>query len=241
MTSRPIVEITVSAPVDQVWRALREPAQIAKWFGWDADSLPAEIEFIFVTHAIADDAARTLRWDGQPTWFEVEDRSGQAVVRLVRAAPAGDAEWADVFDEMTQGWIAFIYQLKLFLDRHLDDQRRTIFFAGTPKEGQPLLIPALNLTSAASAVLIAPLKVQGSVYYRTAFQIGISVPAYGDGLVTAIDAPPTTKHPRGAVSLTITTYGLADADFAAAEAAWRAWLHAHYESVKLPHGDEHVA
>jgi hypothetical protein len=200
MTSRPILEVTVSASVDQVWRALREPAQIAQWFGWDAESLPAEIDFIFVEHAIVDDAARTLKWDGQPSWFEVEDRGGQAVVRLVRAAPAGDADWDDIFDDMTQGWIAFIYQLKLYLDRHADDRRRTVFFAGAPRPGASLLIPALGLASAAGTVAIAALAdpVTGSTFYRTRFQLGVAVPAYGDGLISIIDAPPTPKRPRGA-------------------------------------------
>lgn len=234
MTSRPILEVTVSAPVDDVWRALREPAQIAKWFGWDADSLPSEIEYIFVTHANVDDAAHTIKWDGQPG-FEVEARGSETVVRLVRAAPAADASWEDVFDDLTQGWIAFIYQLKLFLERHAADQRRTIFFAGAPKEGELLLLPALNLTSASTAVLLSPLKLEGTVYYRTRFQLGISVPSYGDGLVLIIDAPPTTKNPRGAVSLTITTYGMSDADFAAAESTWRSWLNAHYDAIKLHH------
>lgn len=30
-----IVEVTVAAPPDAVWRALRDPAEIRRWHGWE--------------------------------------------------------------------------------------------------------------------------------------------------------------------------------------------------------------
>ena len=51
MEDHVLVEVTVPAPADAVWAALRDPQKIKQWFGWDADTLKDEIDFIFVTHA----------------------------------------------------------------------------------------------------------------------------------------------------------------------------------------------
>lgn len=41
-SDRVIVDILVVAPIDVVWRALREPAEINRWFGWDYPQLAEE-------------------------------------------------------------------------------------------------------------------------------------------------------------------------------------------------------
>ena len=43
-----IVDLMIAAPVGVVWSALRDTAQIANWFGWEAPSLAEEIQFIFI-------------------------------------------------------------------------------------------------------------------------------------------------------------------------------------------------
>jgi uncharacterized protein YndB with AHSA1/START domain len=43
---RLLIEVTMAAPVDAVWRALRDPAEIRRWFGWDYDGLDEEIRLI---------------------------------------------------------------------------------------------------------------------------------------------------------------------------------------------------
>ena len=72
MEDHVLVEVTVPAPADTVWAALRDPQQIKQWFGWDADGLADEIDFIFVTHAEADEARRTVTFVGIPDRYEVE-------------------------------------------------------------------------------------------------------------------------------------------------------------------------
>ena len=66
MEDHVLVEVTVPAPADAVWAALRDPEKIKDWFGWDTDGLKDEIDFIFVTHAEADDARRVVTFvDGR--------------------------------------------------------------------------------------------------------------------------------------------------------------------------------
>ena len=39
MEDHVLVEVTVPAPADAVWAALRDPAKIKDWFGWETDGL----------------------------------------------------------------------------------------------------------------------------------------------------------------------------------------------------------
>lgn len=238
---RVLVEVTVPAPADAVWAALRDPERIKTWFGWDAETLKDEIDFIFVKHAVADEAARTIVFEGTQDRYEVEAKGAESIVRVVRAAPA-DADWSDIFDAMTEGWIAFTEQLRFAFARHAGEQRRTVFFAGVPK-ADDLLMLALGLTGTPApgepwAGAIGPeASGAGQVWHLGRHQTGVTVDGFGDGLLVAMERAPDEKHPKGEVSLTLTTYGLSDADFAALEGRWKGWWDERFSSVALPSGD----
>ena len=234
MEDHVLVEVTVPAPADVVWAALRDPQQIKQWFGWDADTLKDEIDFIFVTHAEADEAARTVTFVGVPDRYEVEARGETSLVRVVRSAPAG-TDWSDVFDGMIEGWISFTWQLAFALARHGLQPRRTIFFSGPPRAdrlGRSLL--GLDAAPAAGepwAGPIGPDVSAGEVWFTARHQMGVTVEAWGDGLLVVVDQPPTGEKPRGSTMLTLTTYGLSDAAFTELQARWQAWWDPRFETV----------
>lgn len=227
MEDHVLVEVTVPAPADAVWAALRDPQQIKNWFGWDTDGLKDEIDFIFVTHAEADEARRTVTFVGVNDRYEVEAAGDDSsLVRVVRSAPAG--EWTDVFDGMIEGWISFTQQLAFAFARHPGQTRRTIFFSGPPRANQ-LGRSALGLDAAPSpgkpwAMRLGPDEASGQVWFVSHHQIGLTVDAWGDGLLVVAESPPKAdKRPRGATMLTLTTYGLSDAAFAELETRWKSW------------------
>ena len=232
-----LVEVTVAAPADAVWAALRDPKQIANWFGWDTDALKDEIDFIFVTHAEADEARRTVTFVGVNDRYEVEARGETSLVRVVRSAPAG--EWADVFDGMIEGWISFTQQLAFAFARHPGQTRRTIFFSGPPRAAQ-LGRSLLGLDAAPAPgepyrMPLGPDDASGQVWFVSRHQIGVTVDAWGDGLLVVAESPPKAdKRPRGATMLTLTTYGLSDAAFADLEDRWKTWWEARFENA-APH------
>jgi hypothetical protein len=234
MEDHVLVEVTVPAPAEAVWAALRDPQQIKNWFGWDADSLKDEIDFIFVTHAEADEARRTVTFVGVNDRYEVEARGETSVVRVVRSAPVG--EWTDVFDGMIEGWISFTWQLAFAFARHPGQTRRTIFLSGPPRADQ-LGRSLLGLDAAPapgepySMPLGANADAAGQVWFTARHQIGVTVDAWGDGLLVVLDQPPTEKKPRGSTMLTLTTYGLSDAAFADLERRWKAWWDQRFETV----------
>jgi uncharacterized protein YndB with AHSA1/START domain len=78
MSDPVIAEVEVAAPADAVWRALREPAEIRRWFGWDYEGLDEEIRQIFVDGAKADDGAE---WFSSPHQRGVVREDGALVIR----------------------------------------------------------------------------------------------------------------------------------------------------------------
>ena len=73
----------------------------------------------------------------------------------------------------------------------------------------------------------------GTVRYRTAGQLGLTVDGYGDGLLIVATRPVTAKSHFGGGQIVITTYGITDAAFAAARDRWTAWWEKTYEVIEI--------
>ena len=228
---RPLVEVTISASADEVWRALRDPAAIREWFGWETDSLPAEIDFIFLQRASADDDAKVLRFS-MGDRFEIEDRGASCVVRVVRPAPTADTDWDDVFEDMTQGWIAFTQLLAFAMSRHAKEHRRTLYLAGSPRAaGDPLAKAALGLDAGKIGeryTTMAAESLSGTVWHRGRHQVGVTVDGWNDGLLVVMDRPANDRWPVGGSQAILTTYGLDDAAFESLRARWTRWWNDHF-------------
>lgn len=227
--SRALIEVTIAAPADDVWRSLRDRERIAQWFGWEYDSLEAEIDLMFLTHGRADDAARTLTFR-KGDRIEVEPHGAGCVLRLVRPAPTADHDWEDIFEDVSQGWIAFVLQLRFALERHPTDRRRTLFLSGAPHAANRLLaaralgLPASGAPGTAYATT-APTgdALAGRIWHRGRHQLALTVDGIGDGLLVAMDRAPDAKYPHGHSQLILTTYGLSDRTFDELAARWRTW------------------
>jgi uncharacterized protein YndB with AHSA1/START domain len=237
--SRALIEVTIAAPADEVWRSLRDRERIAQWFGWEYDSLEAEIEHIFITHGRGDDATRTLSF-GKGDRIEVEPRGAGCVLRIVRPAPTADHDWEDIFEDVTQGWIAFLLQLRFAVERHATDKRRTLFLSGSPQGANRLLagrafgLPATGAPGTAYAVT-APTgdALAGRIWHRGRHQLAVTVDGVGDGLLIAMDRAPDAKYPHGHSQLILTTYGLSDRTYDELTARWRTWWSEHFDN-KMP-------
>lgn len=194
------VEVVIRAPREAVWRALTDPDEIARWFGWDYDGLPEEIKMIFVDGVTQEPPERLLLgWE--QTIELVSDGPDTTIVRIVKPGPLADASWDDLYDEMVRGWHGFLLQLRHYLERHAGESRRTFWLRG--------------IASPKAVLAALDADVPGEVWVQTAYQRVTAVAGFGGGLIAVLSSEPLAGDTPGTVQVTITTHGLNDAQYAA--------------------------
>ena len=234
-----LVELLIAAPVDDVWRALRDPEQIARWFGWKYPTLKEEIDYIFFhdTGTVADESTHTIRFSETGDVFSLEPMGDRTIIRLTRAARA-DGSWDDIYDDIIEGWTTFLQQLRFTLERHAADERRTLYVSGRARAaGDPNQVEALGFGSMTTArvgeayALTAPTgdRLKGTVWFRSKHQVGVTVDALGDGLLVVARRPPTEKSPHGGGMIVLSAYQLTETEFEAWVARWHLWWSGAYE------------
>jgi hypothetical protein len=235
-----LLEVTVAAPIATAWAALRDLSVIRNWFGWDYEGLAGEIEYIFRDHSTPDEAAHRLtggKWGDCADSILLSERDGKTVVTVLRDGPLpGD------YDEVLEGWITFIEQLRFLLERKPGQQRRTIRLSGTATEKHRLPTNAMGIDglhdarpgSHFAAELPGHERISGEVWFSSRHQIGLVVAEWGDSLVIVINQPKSDAAPWGGGAIVISSFGMADADFAALEMRWRGWWAERYPAVVTP-------
>jgi hypothetical protein len=239
-TRTPIVEITIAAPLEAVWRALRDTAEIRRWHGWEFEGLDAEIDIIYGSGALASQEAGTIDLPEVNTRFALERRGDETVVRVTKAGPAGDDEWERYFDEVDEGWITFFNQLRFMLERHPGEERRTIHLDGVAgPDGGPLTPSRLGLDAAERAapgerwegIAAWGEPLAGEVLHRTTHQVGLSVESWNDAMLVLHAKPAEIRPPYGGGRAIVSTYGLGDEALAELRERWEAWWRQGYTSA----------
>jgi hypothetical protein len=239
---RPVIEVTVAAPADDVWVALRDPDLIRRWHGWDIDELAEEIRTIYLNGVVEDPVAHTLEITGGDRFtLHPGPDDNTTIVRITQAPRGSDPDWADYYDDITEGWWTFLQQLRFAVERHGLAERRTFLVHGLLAEPRPAVeaaglraLDAHPVGSPYSAVAPTGEELSGTVWARSPSQLVLTVDGWGDGLLVLADQPVNPHRPVGGTMVLLTTYGLADSDFAALESRWGAWWEKHRASDPLP-------
>jgi hypothetical protein len=219
-----------------VWNALRDHAQLRRWFGWDAEGLADEIEDIFVTHAVPSEDERTLGFDDISDRFELEERGPEETVLRLLGEPVGDD-----YDGMLEGWLTFVAQLRFAIERHPGKERRTLYLTGSAATApQRTVMSALGVPDLATRAAVGDryevrdaggeVSISGEVWARSERQTAITV-GDGTGLLVATELPPDERPPHGGATALITSFGLQDDDFQRVRQSWTGWWQARYSSV----------
>ena len=242
-SDRVLVEIIVAAPIDRVWEALRNRQQISQWFGWEYPGAEAEFDWVAGTPAEIAGSVRVIKAADMPDRYVVEPfDEHRTIVRVIRSAPATDPSWTGIYDDVSEGWMTFTQQLRFLVERAPSQLRRTLFLNGRARSaGDPPPVQALGLGSLATAAVgdRFSLKVAtgetltGQVWYRSIYQLGVTVKEFGDGLLIANTRPTTAKSPHGGGTLLLTTYGLSDAARADLLTRWPAWWKKTFEVIEI--------
>lgn len=228
---RVLVDMVVGASPDVVWSTLRDPALVARWFGWDYDGLQVEIRQIFAEGAMADDDARVLSWADGDTWRLEPDGTGTRV-QVLRAGHHAADGFDGAYDPIDEGWITFAQQLRFALERHPGQERRTVSAHGLDlgPHDAPLLT-RLGLRPLGEDPVGGPYEVRradgsaftGEVFFQTDLQIGLTVAEEDDALLVVARTPPSAAPPDGQVMLVLSVYGADDERLADVERRWSAW------------------
>jgi hypothetical protein len=217
---RVVVDVIIAAPIERVWQALRDPALLAQWFGWDYDKLAEEIDVIFKTGGA--EAGRRLDLGGDV--FELEVAESGTRVRLVRAEPPASDTWDGVYDDIDEGWRTFVAQLAFWLEAQHGvgretSPRRTIYLAGHREQADGPTLAAAGALSAIADLAVGERyattavtgeELAGVVRFRTEHRVGVSVDAWGPGLLVLAGGPPSPKSPHGGGFALLTTFGASE-------------------------------
>lgn len=200
--STDVIEVAIAVPTATIWPALRDPALIAQWHGWETDdgSLAAEIDLIYVQGAEIVKDGRVLKLSGGDV-FELSDVEGGSRLRITRAAYDPDWEWAIYYDDITAGWVTFTQQLRFWLERQPGETRRTLFYSSD-------VDPHVVLPPAAPP------------WFETEHQRGVVLDELGPGLLIVARNP---KPDSTGVTAVVTTFGLDDEQLVDARRVWDAW------------------
>jgi len=226
------IEVTVAAPVDTVWQALRDKETIRQWHGWDYDGLDDEIDLIYFTDVGADADAHTLSVQGGDLVRLASDGAGTRVT-LTRAPRGSNPDWDAYYTDITEGWVTFLHQLKFAIERKAGAARQTLYFAGSNESGLDV-VDELGLPGGPTVEMsLVGEDVKGEAWFRSAHQYGVTVDAWGDGLLVVSSLAPSADKPEGAAMAILSTYGLDDARLAEIRERWTEWWIERFPSDEL--------
>lgn len=222
---------------DRVWAALREPKQVAQWFGWDYPGLAEEIQTIFVDGADGVEATKTLHLGLHDMHVRPWGEGCMVELHHAEAQETPDAAaWAAMLPEIDEGWISFLQQLRFWLTEAPEGLRQAPHVNGMALEsdGRPvwekLGLEGLDAHEPGSRVQGEwpwGEAFEGTLFFRSPLQAALSIPAWGPGLLLLAHAPDPT-HPWDDASATLLTYGQDAAWVKALEAKWSTWWQAHH-------------
>lgn len=228
----PVASVVLPRSMHDCWEYFREPTLIREWHGWEYDGLDAEIRQIFQDQARIGEDHRTINLGTH--FFNFFDEEGATRVHVHHSPLPEDSELHDYVPDIDEGWLSFLQQLRFKLTRHADDNRRTLFFSGPPKDPTISPIQLVGLGQVGQQTIGAQYgatvgpgdALTGEVWFVSKNQLGLTVDGWGDGLLVVANGP-SGGPPYESGQAILTTYGLTDRDRTDLEHRWQEWWAAH--------------
>ena len=139
------LSVDIDAPLEAVWKALAEGSGVKNWFAPEASltqpgvggelSVAWTPEIAFSTTIAVWEPGRHLRWSNDDMMgpgtrllvdYYLSTENGKTRVRFVQSAFGESEGWDDLFAGSEVGWTYFLYNLRLYVEKHLGHARRMI-------------------------------------------------------------------------------------------------------------------
>jgi len=140
------LHVDIDAPIEAAWKAITEGPGIANWFAPIAEvSAPGEgatvkagwsDEMMMTNTVVAWEPGKHVRWLDESGWmgpgtslaldYYLSTENGKTRVRLVQSAFGASDGWDNLFDGIETGWIYFLQNLRIYIEKHLGRTRRMI-------------------------------------------------------------------------------------------------------------------
>jgi hypothetical protein len=234
MTNNLSVVINSDAP--QVWTMLREPSKVAQWHGWESDELADEINEIYFSKNVVEGPDHTELTVNNGDVFELKPVPTGTEVCVTRSGVDHNSEWAAWDEDITQGWLIFLQQLRFALERHPHGKRRTCYFSVPGSGGSAIEKLGLKDVPAPgeeySLTLGTGEEVSGRVWHKTNHVVGLTVHSYaehGEGLLIVADQPVIPdKRPDGGSMVILSLYDLGAGSMETIRSLWDDWRSENY-------------
>jgi len=140
------LHVDIDAPIETAWKAVTEAPGLANWFApiseVSAPGLGATVkngwspEMMMSGIVDAWDPPKHVRWLDESGWmgpgtamavdYFLTTENGKTRVRLVQSAFGASEGWDDLFEGTKTGWTYFLYNLRVYLEKHAGRTRRMI-------------------------------------------------------------------------------------------------------------------
>jgi uncharacterized protein YndB with AHSA1/START domain len=140
------MHVDIDAPVEAAWKAITEGPGLANWFAPRGEvsgtGVGAEVktgwsdEMMMTVKVDAWEPMKHVRWLDESGWsgpgtsmtvdYYLSTEKGKTRVRFVQSAFGESEAWGDIFDGTEIGWTYFLYNLRVYLEKHAGRVRRMI-------------------------------------------------------------------------------------------------------------------
>jgi uncharacterized protein YndB with AHSA1/START domain len=129
-------EIEIAASVDDVWKALTEPEQLAGWMALDARVEPGVGGKVFIswgpdcefeTPIVAWEPGKRIAWEDDlvRVEFTLESRGGKTILKMVQSGFFSGADWEkEWYDSTDYGWMFMLISLRFLVEEHRGVKRQ---------------------------------------------------------------------------------------------------------------------
>ncbi len=138
--------IEIDADAETVWRAISDGEEISRWFPLNAEVEPGVGGKYRIDwgpgcggQGTITDWEEGVRLRYEEEWpgvdievpvtveYTIESRDGKTIVRMVNAGFSAEDDWADYLDTIDSGWRYFMWNLKVYVERHAGTPRRMVW------------------------------------------------------------------------------------------------------------------